>query len=213
MFGLTFFDFAIILVLYLVFIFVLKGMAISILGMRRFACNGFEPYIPCYQDCILGVIADDINIFGGKYTEWCGHLFGLSVMDLAMFFIALYNRISFLALVFVLVIFLALRQYRLRSCYAIYKDYAPKQAILFIILSIFLGIDYLLLFMIRNNVPVSMTFSKQDEWQFQSNRVVLQGLWEEYHGSDVECTWGEYLMMRNFVPVHSCMVNYNNFLY
>lgn len=211
MFGLAYIDIAIIVVLYMVFVFFIKGVAISRLSSQRDLCTGVYPYLLVFQDYVLGNIADDINIFGGKYSEWFVHLLCLSATSKIMLGIAIYNRISLLGILIFLALFLALHYFRLRVNYTIYKDYAPNHATLFIVLSIFMNIDYLLLFAIKNNVPVSMSFQKQDEWQFQVNRAGLQRLWDEYHASDVQCTWGEYLMMRNFVPVHSSMVNYNNF--
>lgn len=175
---------------------------------RRYIPNNWLAFLPYGQQFILGAIADNIYAYKNKKTYYRFIFPGLLVFPLVVYFLkdTIESTVTLTMITSILLllysIFVLINKVIL---FVIYKEYSPKNAMLFLILSIFFPVlDYVFIFVIRKNVPISMCFRVEDEWKFESNSHQLQLLWNEYHtkaGYQTQFeSWSSFLM-KNFVPV------------
>ncbi len=122
-------------------------------------------FIPLAQDYNLGAIVDNINAYRQKQTNNKFILLGLSIAFSMVNStkVSMFSDFGVTFGILSIIIMIAHRVYRLKILYDIYQDYAPSNAVLFLVLSTIFYIDFVFLFAIRNKVPKSMCFSKQDE--------------------------------------------------
>lgn len=177
---------------------------------RRYIPNNWLAFFPFGQQFILGAITDNIYAYKNKKTYYRFIFPGLLVFPLVVYLLSdvikLQNTTTLIIITAIMLlhyyIFVLINKVIL---FVIYKEYSPKNAILFLILSIcFFVLDYVFIFVIRKNVPVSMCFKMEDEWKFKANSHKLQLLWNEYHTNEGYQTqfesWSSFLI-KNFVPI------------
>lgn len=131
-------------------------------------------FIPIAGSWVLGGIADNINACNGKQTHYrlivtiCSAVSTLAAIIVIIFtliqmpnmLLASYMELDSAVVEFItqITLFSSLlsivsilnRVFLLICEYTIYQDYCPNQSVLFLLLSIFLGIDNFFLFAIRN---------------------------------------------------------------
>ena len=133
--------------------YVLRSMGLYTMAKNRGIDNAWLAWVPVANNWLLGEIADDINRRKSKKTNYslillvltaAGAAGGFSLILLP--FSALFSApVSIAASV---VYFIAL--------YEIYQDYAPQNAVVFLVLSILLSVQWLLLFILRGRLPQSL---------------------------------------------------------
>lgn len=141
-------------------------------------------YIPIAKDYLLGAIADNINWCYNKKTSfrawllignsmcWLSAIFGIV---LAVIFISSntwyisdgFNAALLISYVLLLLGSTATTVLKYIVLYKIFNDYSPKNAVLFLVLSIFLGIYTVFLFAIRSNPSSSAYYSYQARYGSQ----------------------------------------------
>lgn len=197
------FQIIFILIAIIVFlIFIIKGIGIAGLAKRRNIKNSWLAFIPIMQDYMLGKIIDNINAFKYRKTYYCFWLFILSCYIIPITTICMFSHNDIPQIFYSLNgIFATLyRILTLIVCFSIYRDYSPKNWVLLGFLSIFLQIESLCLLGLRKNVPMSMCFNEEEEWQFEANQPQLKMIWQNYHYYKPMISFGEYLIMMNFTP-------------
>lgn len=193
--------FIIIVTVSLLFIFGLlgylfKAIALNVLSKRReLDLIRWLCYIPLVQDYILGFVFDSINDYRHKQTNYRFILLVLSVLTTcinSVLYVELFNYGKGSIGFFAILLLLAFRIFKLIALFNIYKDYSTANATGLLLLSIFLGLDFIILFVIRKNVPVSMCLTLEEEL-FHENLPKLQQLWEEFHSAPQTISWSRYL--------------------
>lgn len=185
-------------ILILISLYILVTYGIFQIAKRREIENPWLAFIPVTTSFILGKILDNINSYRNKQTNFKMILFVLtlipSIVSGAGVMISGVNTIIF-------VLTYTLRFITLFIVFAIFRDYDPKHATLFFLLSIFLNLDFIFLFLMKDKVPVSMCFRLEDEHKFKENQPTLQLLWNQFHAQPQTQNWTEFLK-ENFVPVN-----------
>lgn len=195
-------------------IFVFEAIAISGMAKRRGIENTWLAFIPVAQKFMLGKILDNINAYRHKKTFFSVVLAAINLVVIALSVGAYLSYRSQIPYIILSILQPISHVLNVVVLFLIYKDYSVKSWLVFGILSLFMNLDFIFLFCLRKVVPISMCFSKQDEWQFEMNENQLQLLWAGYHMQPYKTqTWAEFLMM-NFVPVQQYNPNmqgtYNN---
>lgn len=183
-------------------------IGIYTIAKRRGIENSWIAFIPIINLVVYGDILDNINAYENRKTHYKFVMITLLFLTTAttlytMASVAYYGSYShnLWNFIFIIITFICFNILILIVKYYIYKDYAPKLAVLLLIFTIFFKIDYAILFVIRKKVPVSMCFSINERWLFELNQLRLQSLWEEYHFTKPQnMTFGEFLLL-NFIPV------------
>lgn len=181
-------------ILILAFIYFAQAIGIYEIAKRRGIKNTWLSFIPFGQQFLLGAILDNISAYKYKKTNYRFLLLGIIILGYSLTYVG-NNTLTLMAIVTNIYLLLLKFVY-----FFIYKDYTPKHAFTFILLSVIISCEFVFIFMLRKNVPVSMCFSMQDEWQFEVNQPRLQILWNEYHSSPQMQSWSEFLTA-NFVPI------------
>lgn len=182
--------------------YIYKSIAIINIAKKRGIDNAWMGFIPILQGYVFGDIYDNINEYHDKITGFGAVLRFINLVCCILLGVCAYRHYvyGFTPIYTTGVFLLMLRIFNLKVAFKIYKDYSPQSWILLGVLSILFGIDFMILFCIRKNVPVSMCFTQADEWMFESNKPALKMLWNQYHYSRNKQTWYEFLLM-NFTPV------------
>lgn len=164
--------------------FVFEAIAFQTIAQNRGYDKPWLAWIPYGNVYLKGAIADDINMRQGKTSKWRKWLLGLSIastlgafvmaiviivfgVSVAIFAetesgggaVAMVFSIIFMVLMFLVIYAAAIAAAVINfiTIYKVYKDYAPDNAVAYILLSIFVSVSYpFLLYSVRNNVPVSM---------------------------------------------------------
>lgn len=138
----------------LIFIYCIKSISIFAISKNRKISSYWVSAIPILQGYVLGRICDDINTLKNKKTY-----FGLCVLILsfinAFCFIRIASLIFFTPTVLNLfyILTVIIRILNLIILVNIYKDYYPKNWILFSVLSAFLWIEFIFLFCLTFSPP------------------------------------------------------------
>ena len=152
-----------------VVMFVFESIALYTLAKKRGIKNAFLAFIPVADSYILGKIYDDISATMNKKTGYAVRMVVLASVALvsgvfACVFLGMSAVIGFaggeaVMFIFMAVPFLlvqigctvALLIFTLISLYAVYKEYVPSNAVLFLVLSVIIPVTMpFLLFSIRN---------------------------------------------------------------
>ena len=125
----------------------LQGFGLYTMAKNRGIPNPWLAWVPIGSSWLVGALADRIAACRGKKTCWALLLLGLTAGTSAGGLLVLLN--PFLALlipaaglVLTVVWYIAL--------YEIYRDCAPDRAVLFLVLSVLLSVQWLLLFLVRD---------------------------------------------------------------
>lgn len=178
--------------------YIFKSIGIYTLAKRRGLSNSVLAFIPMTQEYVLGQIFDNINEYRQSYSNYRTILLILSIITTiftSSSSLLMSGDINWFLVLIIPTVWVTFRVFKLIVLFNIYKEYAPDCAIAYFILSVVLYIDFIFLFIIRKNVPVSMCFTPQEEWQFEQNNAQLQQLWEEYHSSPITCSWEQFLSL------------------
>lgn len=181
--------------------YIFKAIGFYTIAKRRGINNPWLAFIPLAQEYIMGDIYDNINAYKFKQTNY---KILLLVLVLITSTSSGYTNVSMFALSTFLfwvtsIVSIVFRVFSLIAIFNIFKEYSPKNAVLFLVLSICLYVDFIFIFAIRKNVPVTMCFAPQDEWMFEANRPRLQSLWNQFHSIPQMQSWEQFLMA-NFTP-------------
>lgn len=137
---------------------VLKGIALNVMAKRReIGVMGLLCFVPILQNYVLGAVFDDINEIH-KPTSYRYILLVLSIVTACVGSVVAidfmyYSHISIG--LFAILVTLAYQVCKFIVLYKVYKEYSPTSAVGLLILSILLGLDWVILFVIRKNEPVS----------------------------------------------------------
>lgn len=139
--------------------YVLRSIGLYTLAKNRSIENAWLAWIPVGSSWLLGQIADDINFRQGKKTNYSLVLLVLTAASAAGGFSLVLLPFSALlsaplSIAVSVVYFIAL--------YDIYQDYAPRQAVVFLVLSILLSAQWLLLFILRGRLPLTLNGDPQN---------------------------------------------------
>ncbi len=133
--------------------YIFGSLGLYTLAKRRGFDNAYLAWIPIASMYLLGSVYDDVNRRQGKQTNYGIILLALFGGSIVVTFMSTF--IPFLAflsgpasLAGAILMYFAL--------YYIYKDYTPNNTVLFLVLSVILGIVPILLFAIRNKPPISI---------------------------------------------------------
>lgn len=185
------------LFLIIISLYFLVTYGIFQMAKKRGIENPWLAFIPITSSFIIGKILDNINSYRDKQTNF---KMILLVLTLIPSIVSGLGITTSAITTIVSVLTYALRFITLLIVFAIFRDYDPKHARLFFILSIFLYLDFIFLYIMRDKVPISMCFRLEDEHKFEANQPKLQLLWDEYHSQPQMQSWTEFLT-QNFVPI------------
>jgi len=134
-------------------VYVLQALALQTMAKRRGMDNTWLAWVPVGSSWLLGAMADDINARQGKKTSYgivllvtTAACMGAGVSLFLIPFLGLFSGLFSIAVMVVYYI----------ALYEIYRDYAPKNAVPYLVLSILLGIQWLLLFLLREKRPLTL---------------------------------------------------------
>ena len=134
-------------------VYVLQSLALQTMARHRGIANPWLAWVPVGSSWLLGAIADDINLRRGKKTSYAMVLLVVTAAcmgaSFSLFLIPFVGLFSGLFSVAVLVVYYV-------TLYEVYRDYAPKNAVLYLVLSILMGIHWLLLFILREKRPLTL---------------------------------------------------------
>ena len=134
-------------------VYVLQALSLQTMAKRRGIANAWLAWVPVGSSWLLGAIADDINLRQGKKTSYAIVLLVVTAACMgagfSLFLIPFLGLFSGLFSIAVLVVYYI-------ALYEIYRDYTPRNAVLYLVLSILLGIHWLLLFLLRQKRPLSL---------------------------------------------------------
>lgn len=198
-----------VIVLFLAAFIAMNAFGIYEMAKRRGLSQPWLALVPFGQQYLIGEILDSISAYRNKKTNFRFIILGIVVFG---FFLAGITETIGFASTIMLALF-NVYNFILKGIYFfIYRDYVPKHAIALIIISIFIQCETIIIFCIRKQVPVSMCFTKEDEWRFDANKLTLQVLWSQYHTSKNQAfvenpmqaaqipSWTEFLR-ENFRPI------------
>lgn len=134
-------------------VYVLQALAVHSMAKRRGIENAWLAWVPVASGWILGSVADDINARRGKKTVYGPVLLVLTAVGAAGSFSMFLQPLLWLAAA---PLSLAVMVVNYIVLYEIFNDYAPKNAALYLVLSILLGIQWILLFLLREKRPLSL---------------------------------------------------------
>ena len=129
-------------------LYIFESIALYTIAKNRGIKNAFLSFIPVAEYYILGKVYDDISATMNKKTGYAarmvvmGYAGGISVpfLILAIPFVLVQIGCTVALLIFTLI-----------SLYAVYKEYVPSNAVLFLVLSVIIPVTMpFLLFSIRN---------------------------------------------------------------
>ena len=132
--------------------YVLQSVGLYTMAKRRGIQNPWLAWIPIGNRWLLGALADDAHFRRGRRTSYgiillavtaASALSGLGLLVNPL--IGIFSGLAGLAAMVVYYIVL----------YEVYQDYAPKNAVLFLVLSILLSVQWVILFILRSRRPVS----------------------------------------------------------
>lgn len=136
-----------------VVVYVLQALALQTMAKRRGIANAWLAWVPVGSSWLLGAIADDINARRGKKTSYGILLLVVTAAGMgagfSLFLIPFLGLFSGLFSVAVMVVYYI-------ALYEVYRDYAPRNAVLYLVLSILLGIHWVWLFLLREKRPLSL---------------------------------------------------------
>ncbi|MDD6237478.1 MAG: hypothetical protein PUB00_08880, partial [Clostridiales bacterium] len=164
-------------------IYILRAIALTRLSQNRGFSNPWIGWIPFCGGYAIGRISDDINIKRGKMSNHRKILLGtniaVGVLELLGFGIMFPGTVSlfqhglsfetynmdrmiavpflagYLLLMIGCIVAIVYAVFNYIALYNIFKDYAPNNAVLYLVLSLLVGgSDTVILFIIRNKVPV-----------------------------------------------------------
>lgn len=138
--------------------YVLRSIGLYTMAKNRGIENAWLAWVPVGNSWLLGQIADEVNSRQGKKTNYSLILLVLTAVTAAGGFSLVLLPFSALlsaplSLAASVVYFIAL--------YDVYQDYAPKNAVVFLVLSILLSAHWLLLFILRDRLPLSLQAEPQ----------------------------------------------------
>lgn len=181
------FSFGLVFLLMLVF-YVFEAIGLYTISKNRGYQKPWLAFIPVANAWVLGGIADNIGHCFGKSTRWRIYLVAMeAVWSIAYFvYVVLLMaafpemlRISMLTggdysavmhsgwmqivTIAPLISLVSMGRVVLRAIvsYKLYQDYSPKNAVLFLVLSILLGIGPFLLFAVRNRLSATLYWRSQ----------------------------------------------------
>lgn len=134
--------------------YVISAMGMYTMAKRRGIPHAFLAWIPVASSYLLGSVADHINSFKGKKSNYAVLLVALSGATLAISWFVAWVFPAAGLLTFPLSI--ALLVFTYMAVYEIFKDYAPKNAVVFLVLGIIFGIYWIFIFALRNKQPVTL---------------------------------------------------------
>lgn len=160
--------------------FILKAIALYDLSRRRGYKNAWLSFIPVVNSYVLGGISDNISLFRGKKSTikvWllAANIAGaVAITPIAAFImdflpnLGYYNYSQTMLYQFILsmlmvtlasgLISLAATVLTYVACYKIYSDYVPRDAVLYLVLSLFFPfLTPIFLFVIRKKPAISLT--------------------------------------------------------
>lgn len=164
-------------------IYILRSIALTRLSQNRQFDNPWIGWIPFCSGYALGRISDDINIKRGKVTNHRKILLGTNIATGALELIGVGVVISAMVLLIQqsinygsayadetaivpvlagcflvlsgLIVAIVYTVFSYIALYNVFKDYAPNNAVLYLVLSLLVGgSDTIILFIIRNKAPV-----------------------------------------------------------
>ncbi len=177
-------------------IVVFNALGLYEIAKRRGLKNPWFAFVPLGQQYLQGEILDSISAYRGLKTSYRFIIVGIITIS---FILVGFSAVSGLASTILLICFNIYSFFTKDIYFFIYKDYFPKHAIACVIVSLFIYCEFIIVFAIRKNVPVSMCFKREDEWQYETNKPTLQMLWNEYHSTPQIQSWTEFLTA-NFTP-------------
>ena len=134
-------------------VYVLQALSLYTIAKRRGLQNVWLAWVPVGSSWLLGAVADDVNARRGKKTCYSILLLvasavcmGSGVSVFLLPFLGLFSGLFSIAAMVVCYI----------ALYDVFQDYAPGNAVLYLVLSILLGIRWLLLFLLRKKQPISL---------------------------------------------------------
>ncbi len=156
MFGIllgTFLMAFIIIAIVLVVSYVFFGIALYKIAQRRNIENPWLAWVPIANYYLLGQVVDQIFVYKGKKPFFAPVL--LALVSANMFMSLLTGFIGIFGILAVPVS-LALTVLIYWAYYEIFSDYTPKNATMFLVLSILFSIPWVFLFVIRDRQSISM---------------------------------------------------------
>lgn len=144
---------ALLLVAIGVVTYVMQSLSLYTMAKNRGIDYAWLAWVPIGNSWILGALADDINARQGKKT--CYGLVLLIVTAASMAGSFSMFLMPFLGLLSVPVSLAVMVAYYI-ALYEVYRDYAPKNAVLYLVLSILFSLAWLLLFLLRGRRPVTL---------------------------------------------------------
>lgn len=136
--------FFLIFLLILVVFYVFKSLALSAMAVKKGIENPWLAWVPIADLYLLGLLVGEMDLFGY-------HLDNLGLwVPAAVIGSMILGRIPVIGFLFTL----ALLVFWVMFFYKLYQIYAPDQAVVFTILSIFLF--PVILYIVRNNDPVDL---------------------------------------------------------
>lgn len=198
-----------IIMLFLAAFIAMNAFGIYEIAKRRGLSQPWLALVPFGQQYLIGEILDSISAYRNKKTHFRFIILGIVAFGFVLASIS--ETIAF-ANTIMLALFNVYNFIVKGIYFFIYRDYVPKHAISLIIVSIFLQCETVIMFCIRKQVPLSMCFTKEDEWRFDANKLQLQLLWSSYHSTKNNAlvenpmmatqmqSWTEFLRA-NFRPI------------
>lgn len=176
--------FVVIYVFFMLFALAIAGVfyALTAIALKKLSENrgyekGWLAWIPIANNYLLGSIADSIEAYNGKNKSYRKIMLWLSIAPAAsgvlMFLTVILGVVlgnssspesSFIIVPIMVILYMALLAGTIALAifgyivlYKIYKDYAPDNAVIYLVLSIFVNVTApFLLFSIRDKASVSM---------------------------------------------------------
>ena len=144
---------AAIVAVFAIAVYVLRAIGLYTMAKRRGLANPWLAWIPVADQFLLGAVADDITRLRGRRTNYSIILLVLSasgmVVSCTAFAAPLAGFITW-------PVSIAMMVFLYMAVYEIFKDYAPQNAVLFLVLSVLLSLYWVFLFVIRNRRPVTL---------------------------------------------------------
>lgn len=134
-------------------VYVMQALSLYTMAQKRGIANAWLAWVPVGSSWILGALADDINARQGKKTNY-GLILLVATAVTAAGSASLF-LLPFLGL-FAAPLSIAVMVVYYMALYEIYRDYAPQNAVLFLVLSILLSVHWILLFVLRGRRPVTL---------------------------------------------------------
>lgn len=130
--------------------YILFALGLSRMAKLRGLDNTFLAWIPVANAYLLGKVADDVNRYLGKQTNYRTILLVLSIISFAGGFIPVVGALASFGCGIAMIVVQAI------ALYAIYKDYSPDNAVIMLVTSIIFSISFIFLFAIRNKRPITL---------------------------------------------------------